>query len=39
MRERVRELRGNFDLESNGSGTALRVTIPIPEQYALAASD
>ena len=39
MRERVRELRGKFDLESNGSGTALRVTIPVPEQYAQAASD
>jgi signal transduction histidine kinase len=39
MRERVRELRGNFELESNGRGTSLRVTIPIPEQCALAASD
>jgi signal transduction histidine kinase len=39
MRERVRELRGNFELDSNGSGTSLRVTIPIPEQYALGASD
>jgi signal transduction histidine kinase len=34
MRERVRELRGTLDLESNGSGTLLRVTIPVPEQTA-----
>jgi signal transduction histidine kinase len=34
MRERVRELRGTFELDSNGGGTALRVAIPVPEQYA-----
>jgi signal transduction histidine kinase len=34
MRERVRELRGTLDLESNGNGTLLRVTIPAPEQSA-----
>lgn len=34
MRERVRELRGTLDLESNGSGTLLRVTVPVPEQSA-----
>jgi signal transduction histidine kinase len=39
MRERVRELRGNFEIESNGAGTSLRVTIPVPEQYAQAATD
>jgi signal transduction histidine kinase len=39
MRERVRELRGNFEIESNGRGTSLRVTIPVSEQYARAASD
>ena len=39
MRERVRELRGTFELESNGNGTLLRVSVPVPEQIALAASD
>jgi signal transduction histidine kinase len=39
MRERVRELRGNFEIESNGGGTSLRVTIPVSEQYAQATSD
>jgi signal transduction histidine kinase len=39
MRERVRELRGSFEIESNERGTSLRVTIPVPEQYAQAASD
>jgi len=39
MRERVRELKGTFDIESNGNGTLLRVSVPVPEQIALAASD
>jgi signal transduction histidine kinase len=39
IRERVRELRGTLELESRGQGTSLRVAIPIPEQYALAAGD
>ncbi|HET7440670.1 MAG TPA: ATP-binding protein, partial [Terriglobales bacterium] len=29
MRERVRELGGNLELESNGTGTQLRVTVPL----------
>jgi len=32
MRERVRELGGNLQLESNGSGTVLRIAIPIEEE-------
>jgi signal transduction histidine kinase len=28
IRERVRELGGTFDINSTGTGTALRVTIP-----------
>ena len=39
MRERVRELKGTFELESNGNGTLLRVSVPVPEQIALAARD
>lgn len=39
MRERIRELGGSFELDSNGQGTALRVIIPIRREYALAASD
>jgi signal transduction histidine kinase len=31
IRERVRELGGTFDLESNGDGTSLRVTIPVSQ--------
>lgn len=34
MRERVRELRGTFEVDSNGGGTALRVAIPVPEGHA-----
>lgn len=34
MRERVRELRGTFQVDSNGRGTALRVAIPVPEGHA-----
>lgn len=32
MRERVRELHGTLELESNGKGTVLQVKIPVPEQ-------
>ena len=39
MRERVYELHGTFELDSDGKGTVLRVRIPVPEQYALAATD
>jgi len=35
----VYELHGTFELDSDGKGTVLRVKIPVPEQYALAASD
>ena len=34
MRERVRELHGTLELESNGNGTLLRARIPVPEQSA-----
>ncbi len=39
MRERVRELGGNLDLDSSSEGTSLRVTIPLRQESALAASD
>ena len=29
MRERVSHLRGNFDIQSNGSGTSITVTVPV----------
>ena len=38
MRERVRELGGSLHLESNGSGTVLRIAIPVEEE-SLAESD
>lgn len=38
IRERVRELRGNFEIQSDRNGTALQVEIPVPE-HALAASE
>lgn len=37
MRERIRELGGTFDVDSNGTGTCVRVVVPITEQ-ALAAN-
>src|SRR5215470_583311 len=37
MRERIRELGGSFDVESNADGTCVRVVVPIAEQ-ALAAN-
>jgi len=39
MRERVRELHGQFEVHSNGNGTSLRVTIPIPQQHVSVAGD
>jgi signal transduction histidine kinase len=39
MRERVRELGGNLELESSSAGTSLRVTIPVRQELAQAASD
>lgn len=36
MRERIRELGGNFEIHSNGQGTSLRVTVPAPPQFARA---
>jgi PAS domain S-box-containing protein len=38
MRERVRELGGKLELESNGKGTLLRVTIPVKADSATEAS-
>jgi signal transduction histidine kinase len=29
MRERVSHLRGTFDIQSNGSGTIITVTVPV----------
>jgi len=37
IRERVRDLGGTFDVNSNGEGTLLRVTIPAPQSAASAA--
>ena len=34
MRERVRELGGNFDVTSNGDGTSLRVNVPMRKEFA-----
>jgi signal transduction histidine kinase len=43
MRERIRELGGRLELESNGKGTLLRVTIPVtgerPSELAEVTSD
>ena len=39
MRERVRELGGNLDLDSTSKGTSLRVTIPVRQELAQTASD
>jgi len=39
MRERVRELGGNLELESSSAGTSLRVTIPLSQEMAQTASD
>jgi signal transduction histidine kinase len=39
MRERVRELGGNFDVTSNGDGTSLRVTVPMRKEFARGAGD
>jgi two-component system, NarL family, sensor kinase len=39
MRERVRELGGNLEITSNPQGTALRVTIPLRDQFARAAGE
>lgn len=32
MRERIRELGGQLDIQSNGHGTLLKVTMPVPPQ-------
>jgi signal transduction histidine kinase len=37
MRERVRELRGDFEIESTSQGTAVKVVIPLKEQNLAAA--
>jgi signal transduction histidine kinase len=39
MRERVRELGGNFDVTSNGNGTSLRVTVPMRKEFARGAGE
>jgi signal transduction histidine kinase len=39
MRERVRELGGNLDLDSGSEGTSLQVTIPLRQGSAQAAGD
>jgi signal transduction histidine kinase len=31
MRERLKELRGNLEIESDSTGTLLRASIPMPE--------
>lgn len=36
MRERIRELGGELEIQSSGSGTSLQVRIPVPEQQAAA---
>src|SRR5215469_12035237 len=36
MRERVRELGGDFDVTSNGTGTSLCVTVPMRKEFARA---
>lgn len=33
MRERLRELNGQFEMESDGHGTTIRATIPLPEKF------
>lgn len=38
MRERVKELGGNLELESDRTGTRLRAIIPLPEMRAVGAS-
>ncbi len=39
MRERVRELGGNLEMESSSAGTSLRVTIPLSQELAQTAGD
>lgn len=39
MRERIRELKGDFEIESKGAGTTLRAKIPVPAEFAAAAHD
>jgi two-component system NarL family sensor kinase len=38
MRERIRKLGGNSEVDSNGHGTGLLVRIPIRREFALAAT-
>jgi signal transduction histidine kinase len=38
MRERIRELGGSFEVDSNGQGTALVVRIPVRREFASAAT-
>ncbi|MGA7926982.1 MAG: DUF4118 domain-containing protein [Candidatus Sulfotelmatobacter sp.] len=35
MRERVRELKGSLEIQSNGTGTKVIVAIPLPQQAAV----
>ena len=39
MRERVRELGGNFELTANGDGTSLCASIPMRKEFARAAGE
>lgn len=39
MRERVRELGGNFEVTSNGDGTSLEIAVPMRKEFARAAAD
>src|SRR5579872_2613071 len=39
MRERLRQFRGNLTIESNGSGTSVLATIPIPKSSQQTESD
>jgi signal transduction histidine kinase len=39
MRERIRELGGNFEMESSDRGTCVRVTVPVSGRQAFAARE
>jgi signal transduction histidine kinase len=39
MRERIRELRGSFEVTSGSDGTCVRVNVPVPGQRVWAAGD
>jgi hypothetical protein len=39
IRERIRQFHGEMKIESNGSGTSVIVTIPMPNETRLAEGD